>query len=447
MTTANFAMNVQDYLKWDKSPETHNEIKQLFDSNSPELEARMKRLEFGTAGLRGRMGAGYNCMNPLVILQTTQGLAQYLIKQPNAIQRGVVVGHDHRHNSSLYARITASVFLHFGFKVYYFDSLVHTPLVPFGVGYFGCCAGVMITASHNPKDDNGYKLYWENGVQIIPPHDSCIAASILENLEPVIDTYEIQGVEDASTCIDAYFVKVKELVGTVTKGAKICYTPMHGVGYDYAKRAFQECGLDAFYAVPLQSKPDPDFPTVVFPNPEEKGALDMAIKYANEQGCDLVFANDPDADRFAMAEKVDDTWFVFNGNQIGILLAEFLLLQSEKKKWAVLTTTVSSRMLKSFAEYHSIYYDDTLTGFKWLGNRADELIKEGYHVLFAYEEAIGYMPTTIVKDKDGISAMCVAAKHAHNIYQQGKKMVDVLKECQTKYGTFVSNNGYLCTLN
>ena len=395
----------KDYISLDKS-ETGSEMKRLLDEGEEKLltELLTKRLEFGTAGLRGQMGAGYSKMNDLVVIQTTQGLAEYCLKSvANAKERGVVIGHDHRHKSQSFAELAAAAFLSKGFKVFYYPGLVHTPLVPFGVIELNACAGIMITASHNPKQDNGYKVYWGNGCQIIPPVDSEIAAEILQNLVPW--TWDKSLVSNSSLCIDPtesmvklYFEKLalqKQYPNLKKSFVKVCYTPMHGVGLDFAKKAVSAFQLADFVPVPSQMHPDPEFPTVRFPNPEEKGALDKAIECAQENHCDVIFANDPDADRFACAEYQRDAkkWTVFTGNQIGILLASFVIEKYRvdgklDPRIAVLTTAVSSHMLEDLARIENIHFDETLTGFKWLGNRAIELEKEGKNVVFAFEEVL-----------------------------------------------------------
>jgi len=279
------------WLKWDKNPTTRDEISSLVSQgNTAELAKRMTpRIEFGTAGLRARMEAGFSRLNDLTITQTTQGLVNYLLKSVSSdpTKLSVVVGHDHRHNSSRFARLTAAVFLIKGIKVYFFNKIVHTPMVPFTITHKKATCGIMITASHNPKDDNGYKLYWSNGSQIIPPLDNLIANSVLENLEPVYWDEAIVEREAGKLCIDpfeeaekAYIEMMNKLTTQVMisdpkKSAvvKFAYTAMHGVGARPAAIAFKVFGFPSFVPVTQQIEPHPDFPTVKFPNPEESGAL------------------------------------------------------------------------------------------------------------------------------------------------------------------------------
>ncbi|RHZ83008.1 hypothetical protein Glove_100g20 [Diversispora epigaea] len=452
---------VQEWLRLDKNPSTRSEIEKLYaERNVDELEKRLRyRISFGTAGLRSSMQAGFSRMNDLTVIQTSQGLCMYLLDAiPSSPTRGVVIGHDHRYNSERFAKLSAAVFLSKGIIVYYYRGLVHTPLVPYGVKKLKAACGIMITASHNPKQDNGYKVYWENACQIIPPHDKGIADAISNNLEPRIWDSEL--VNNSSLCIDktkeisnSYFEEIKELShyreDNAKSNIKIVYTPMHGVGYPVAKNAFEVFSLNDFIVTKEQMNPDPDFPTVVFPNPEEgKGALALSIKTANEVGAHIIFANDPDADRFAVAEKgKNDEWVIFTGNQIGVILASVILEYYKANgepidKLAMLSTAVSSKMLSTMAKKEGFYFEETLTGFKWLGNAAIKLSKEGYKVLFAYEEAIGFMIGEVVRDKDGISALALFGELVVQLEKRGIGIKDYLEELYQKYGYFVSDNSY-----
>ncbi|KAJ2793825.1 hypothetical protein H4R20_006420 [Coemansia guatemalensis] len=318
----------------------------------------------------------------------------------------------------------------------------------------------MITASHNPKDDNGYKVYWENGAQIKPPLDEGIAASIDKHRVPI--NWDAEGVEHheqvtdvAASMIDAYFAAATHLVQSQELNHKTelryVYTAMHGVGAPFAARMLATFGLPSFIPVPEQINPDPDFPTVPFPNPEEKGALDMAKTLADERGATLVLANDPDADRFAAAEKqADGTWVAFTGDQLGIIFAAAVLDIARAQgvpdeKLAMVNSTVSSRMLEAMAAKEGFHYVDTLTGFKWMANELAALQAQGYYVGLGYEEAIGYMVHDQVLDKDGVSALAVFAQLAVQLNADGKRISDYLESLYAKYGFFVSANSYfLC---
>ncbi|KAF7723588.1 Phosphoglucomutase-3 [Apophysomyces ossiformis] len=468
---------VQEWLRLDKNEQTRDEILALQrESNYEELSKRLlNRIEFGTAGnafyiklalsepvtgLRAKMEAGFSRMNDLTVLQASQGLARYIEDNvKDAKSRGVVVGHDHRYHSEDFARLTAAAFITRGFKVWYFHDYVHTPLVPYTIKKLNAAGGVMITASHNPKDDNGYKVYWENACQIIPPHDEGIAASILKNLEPWSWDYdlatksELCGDPTNEGVIDAYFAEVtsqsKFREDNEKTNVRFVYTAMHGVGGPFAKRAFESFGLPEFIPVTEQFQPDPEFPTVAFPNPEEgKGSLSLAIQTAEQHGANIILANDPDADRLAIAEKLDSgEWKLLNGNQIGAVLGAASFEKAEAagiktEKLAMVASTVSSKFLARMAEVEGFRFEESLTGFKWIGNKAMQLEQEGYSVVFAYEEAIGFTIGDIVKDKDGVSALAFFSEWAVQLYKRGLTVYEYLDGLYKKYGYFVSDNSY-----
>lgn len=421
------------------------------------------------------MQAGFSSMNDLTVLQASQGLAKYVLKTvQNAQSRGIVIGHDHRYNSKRFAQLTALAFSHLGFKVYLYGRLVHTPLVPFGVDELDAACGVMITASHNPAQDNGYKVYWENGCQIIPPHDEGIAVEIGKNLVPwTTDTSLVRSeVDVADEMEDKYFAKIKATIigqryekrlknkvytASSPTAVRFVYTAMHGVGLAPFMKAVDFLGLrDSVVIVNEQSEPDPAFPTVSFPNPEESGALDLAKACADKHGISIVLANDPDADRFAVAVKDIRTneWIQLTGNQLGALFAENAVNSYLKKrenapisKLALLNSTVSSQLIASMAKVHGFHYEDTLTGFKWIGNRAIDLEKAGFVVPFAFEEAIGYM-FPVVHDKDGVSAATVFMKWAvesrlkSGLSQTTFSPLVELDRIYRKYGYFGECNRY-----
>ncbi|KAK9454932.1 hypothetical protein V1511DRAFT_375514 [Dipodascopsis uninucleata] len=465
---------VQEWLELDQNPETRSEIEALAEAgNTKELELRLRnRIQFGTAGLRSKLQAGFSRMNDLTVLQASQGLAAYVVKTlPDALNRGIVIGHDHRHHSYDFARLTACAFIHKGFRVYYYDKLVHTPLVPFGVDVLSAACGVMITASHNPAPDNGYKVYWSNGCQIIKPHDKGISRSIDENLTPwiwdknLVDRSElvIRPIENVE---EKYYRALARFADgyKVSQSLRIMYTPMHGVGLPYMEKAASILGAKTdvnFFSVPEQIMPDPDFPSIKFPNPEEPGALDLAMKRADERGIKIVLASDPDADRFSAAINITNKgWHQLSGDEIGILFAYFIYHTTkvgDKSKLAMINSTASSQILKAFAEKEGFHYEETLTGFKWIGNKAIDLEKEGYRVPFAYEEAIGYMIEGI-HDKDGIGAGVMFIKllcwiDAQDIFGSSSGSgsgsaspaddIDALLEIiYSKYGYFKNRNSY-----
>ncbi|KAI8913460.1 hypothetical protein EDD86DRAFT_105365 [Gorgonomyces haynaldii] len=433
---------LEEYLKLDKNPETNKEMQEIAQTNPSLLKELLEnRLEFGTAGLRAQMGCGYSRMNTLTVIQASQGIAMWL-KNP---QR-VVIGHDHRHHSLAFAQVTAQCFLSKGIQVLWL-GLVHTPMVPWTVSRRQCDMGIMITASHNPKQDNGYKVYNSNGCQIISPADKEIAQKIRENSVPWPNAWEFDPknplLKECREEIDLYFEDLaKRRHFNQEQCVKLCYTAMHGVGYPFAKKALKLFGLECV-DTQQQIHPDPDFPTVEYPNPEEgKGALKLAMETADANGCNVILANDPDADRLAVAESIHGKWKLFNGNEIGSILASFMIQQNKASKAALLTTTVSSHMIQAMAKKHGLEFAETLTGFKWLGNKAIELEKEGYTVLLAYEEAIGFMASPSVKDKDGVSALAIFSEWTNWLYSQNKTLSSYLDELYRDYGTFVTRNHY-----
>lgn len=354
-------------------------------------------------------------MNELTVIQATQGLLRQLEECFPAKKKeeslSVVIGFDARHQSQRFARLAASLFGHEHIHVYLFDSsIVPTPFIPFSVRELGCQAGLMITASHNPKDDNGYKVYWENGAQIISPLDSQIAAKIEANLPPWagkawnLSPLESVWISDPLESIfDVYMSRLSCLSSfvdlNVASELKFVYTPVHGVGQRYAEEAFRRFHLSPFISVEEQKAPDPNFSTVKYPNPEEgKETLQCAIQTANREKADFILATDPDADRFALAERVEkknDQWKILSGNELGTLLGWWKWFtwrngnpHLDLQDVFMLYSTVSSHILQSIAQVEGFQTIETLTGFKWLGNRADQLIKEKKHVLFAFEEAM-----------------------------------------------------------
>ncbi|KAF7359446.1 hypothetical protein MSAN_01287300 [Mycena sanguinolenta] len=410
------------------------------------------RIEFGTAGLRARMAAGWSCMNDLIVIQASQGLCQYVLKNvENAASRGVVIGHDHRHNSQRWAELTAAVFVHAGFKTYLHRGLgAHSAFQALQI-----LCGIMITASHNAKDDNGYKVYWENAVQIIGPHDKGISASIKANLEP--QTWMTEQLH--SLCLDrtqemkdAYFANLASLNRSrVLNGqsrVKFVNTSMHGVSDVFVSRAFESFGFPPYIPVVEQQQPDPDFPTVAFPNPEEKGALDLALRTADAHGANYVLSQDPDSDRFCAAEKgPNGQWTVFTGDQLGTLFAAQTLEHYKSagkplEKLAMIASTVSSKMLEAMAEKEGFKFAECLTGFKFIGNTALDLVKGGYEVPFSYEEAIGFMFGDRIRDKDGVSATVSFAELVVALTNQGKTVHSYLEEQYQRYGYFQTLNSY-----
>uniref|UniRef100_A0A9J8D6D2 Phosphoglucomutase 2 n=1 Tax=Cyprinus carpio carpio TaxID=630221 RepID=A0A9J8D6D2_CYPCA len=431
-------------------------------------------MEFGTAGLRAAMGPGVSCMNDLTIIQTTQGFCVYLEQCFTDLkQRGVVIGFDARAHppsggsSKRFACLAASVLISRGVPVYLFSDITPTPYVPFTVSHLGLCAGVMVTASHNPKQDNGYKVYWANGAQIIPPHDKGIAAAIEQNLEPWPKSWDTDGALQSSLLNDPYQDIHREYCQTIQQHCfhrelnkntkvKVVHTSVHGVGHIFVQAAFKAFDLQPPYAVEEQKDPDPEFPTVKYPNPEEgEGVLTLSFALADKEGATVILANDPDADRLAIAENNNSfcsgQWRVFSGNELGALLGWWIFQcwkqQKEDGKASIkdvymLSSTVSSKILRAIAVKEGFHFEETLTGFKWMGNRAKELLDQGKTVLFAFEEAIGYMCSPAVLDKDGVSAAAIAGEFVSYLASKNRTLSHQLRSIYEEYGYHISKNSY-----
>jgi len=461
MATEDIYSLAEKYCQLEQDASYKETIEKLCkEKNDKELEALIRKpLAFGTAGLRAEMGPGFSRMNGLTVIQASQGLCEYLLEvDPEIKTKGIVIGHDHRHHSESFARLAAAIFISKDIPVIYYHKNVCTPLVPFSVNQYKTSCGVMVTASHNPKQYNGYKVYWNNACQIIPPIDKGIADKIKVNQIPWLwDENMVDNPKYANLVKDPYdevCQKYKECIGNMATykednkntNVKFCYTAMHGVGLPFARRSFEAFGFKPFEEVEQQVLPDPDFSTVEFPNPEEgKGVLDLSIAKANATGCTVILANDPDADRLAIAEKQrDGKWFSFSGNQIGVLIGAYMWenFKDSGEKIAMINSTVSTKMLEKIAKVENFYFEETLTGFKWLGNKAIELRKKGFTVPFAFEEAIGFMCGEFINDKDGISALAILSELAAQLDKKDMKIYEYLESLYKKYGYFMSNNYY-----
>lgn len=389
-------------------------------------------LEFGTAGLRGTLGAGPNRMNRVVVLRAAAGLASYLLGEGVEPGTPVVIGYDARHNSEVFARDTAEVMSGAGLKPLVLPRPLPTPLLAFAIRELGCAAGVMVTASHNPPQDNGYKVYLGDGSQIVPPADTRIAARIaaVGSLGSVARApMEATGgrVLDEGI-IDAYLDTVAAIAGDGPRDLSIVYTPLHGVGASALPAVLETAGFDAPAVVVEQEQPDPDFPTVAFPNPEEPGAIDRAVELAVRTGADIVIANDPDADRCAAAvpdAAAPSGWRMLRGDEVGALLADHLLRAGRSGVYA--TSIVSSSLLGTMAAAHHQRYAETLTGFKWIGRLPD--------LVFGYEEALGYcVDPANVADKDGVSAALLLCEIAAEAKAAGRSLLDLLDDIAIAHG-------------
>ncbi|HET6775990.1 MAG TPA: phospho-sugar mutase [Acidimicrobiales bacterium] len=438
----------------DPDPETRAEVDRLLggargepSGRGPDLGALADRfgarLQFGTAGLRGEMAAGPNRMNRAVVIRATAGLAAHLAATGHAGEP-VIVGFDARHRSDRFARDTAAVLAAAGFPVHLADRPLPTPVVAFGVTHLGCCAGIQVTASHNPPRDNGYKVYLGDGAQIVPPSDAKISAQI-DRVGPLAsvprasdDDPRIAGAGD--DLVDAYITgAVAQATAPEARAARLVYTPLHGVGRDVLREVLARAGFDPPTVVPEQGAPDPDFPTVAFPNPEEPGALDLALALAAAEDADVVLANDPDADRLAVALPAPGRtgpggggWRALTGDEIGIVLADWLLEQDSGPDRLVVTTIVSSSMLGRLAAARGVEHAETLTGFKWLARAG--LDRPDLRFVYGYEEALGSCVGTLVRDKDGITAALAFAELVATEKARGRSPLDRLDDLARELG-------------
>ncbi|XP_026882237.2 phosphoglucomutase-2 [Electrophorus electricus] len=465
---------IKQWLEFDKNPKTAMLVREMVKEGAVEQLRKCfaARMEFGTAGLRAAMGPGVSRMNDLTIIQTTQGLCRYLERCfADLKERGVVIGFDARQHtasggsSEHFAALAAAVFVGRGVPVHLFSVFTPTPYVPFTVSHLGLCAGIMVTASHNPKQDNGYKVYWENGAQIIPPHDRGISEAIEEDLLPWPESWDTDSASQSPLLKDPYQDIHREYMQSIQQHClhrevnkhsevKVVHTSVHGVGHVFVQAAFKAFDLRPPCAVEEQKDPDPDFPTVEYPNPEEgAGVLNLSFALADKEGASVVLANDPDADRLAMAEKQPSgEWKVFSGNELGALLGWWLFqcwkqrhLQGEPsasvKDVYMLASTVSSKILRAIALKEGFHFEETLTGFKWMGNRAKQLLDQGKTVLFAFEEAIGYMCSPAVLDKDGVSAAAIAGEMVSYL-SSSNSVSQQLSAIYDQYGYHITKNSY-----
>jgi phosphomannomutase len=458
MISADLRRRLDAWLADDPDERDRAELEALARDDSAEAQAELAdrlggRLEFGTAGLRGAVAAGPNRMNRAVVRGTTAALAQWLLRrQASSRDAGVVIGCDARHRSDEFADEAARVLAGAGIPVHLIPRQQPTPLLAFAVRHLGAAAGVMITASHNPPADNGYKLYLGDGAQIIPPADAEIEAAIgavgplsqVSLAPPDSPLITRHGDEVAQAYLDAICAASPAPPGAAW--LRFVYTPLHGVAAGLALRAFEQAGFPEPDLVTAQAAPDPDFPTVRFPNPEEPGALDLALAQARRSGADLVLANDPDGDRLAVAVPDPDAasgWRTLTGDQVGALLGAYLLgpppatLQGEPDPTRlVVTTIVSSTMLSRIAAAAGAQYAETLTGFKWIVRAGDS--RPGTRFVLGYEEALGYSVGDTVRDKDGIGAALALLGLATRARSSGESLLDVYDALEIAHGVHLT---------
>ena len=440
----------QTWLNGNYNEETKSEVNRLLnaDDKTELIESFYRDLEFGTGGLRGIMGAGTNRMNIYTVGAATQGLSNYLKAQfPTVHQISVVIGHDCRNNSRLFSEISANIFSANGIKVYLFEDLRPTPEASFAIRQLGCQSGIILTASHNPKEYNGYKAYWDDGGQLVTPHDENVITEV--NKIASIDHIKFKGnpalIEIIGEEIDKSFIEnIKKLSlspDSIKRNSnlKIVYTPIHGTGVKLIPRALKEYGFNNVIHVPEQDVISGNFPTVISPNPEEPAALDMAVKKAKETDADIVMASDPDADRLGVAVKNDKgEWILVNGNQTALLFIYYLI-----RRWKelgkltgnqyIVKTIVTTELIKQIAERNDVEMFDCFTGFKWIAAviRENEGKKE---YIGGGEESYGFLPEEFARDKDAVSSCTVMAEIAAWAKDNGKTLFEQLQDIYVEYG-------------
>ena len=438
------------WLSPDYDEATRKEVQRMLDNDdkSELIEAFYKDLEFGTGGLRGIMGVGSNRMNIYTVGAATQGLSNYLLKNfKDMKQISVVIGHDCRNNSRLFAEISANIFSANGIKVYLFDDMRPTPEMSFAIRHLHCQSGIILTASHNPKEYNGYKAYWDDGAQVLAPHDK----GIIDEVNKVTSAADIkfQGnkelIEIIGENVDAaYLDQVKTVsidpeVINRHKDLKIVYTPIHGTGMMLIPRALKQWGFDNVNTVPEQMVKDGNFPTVVSPNPENAEALSMAVNLAKHLDADLVMASDPDADRVGIACKDDKgEWVLMNGNQTCLMFLYYIITQYTKLgkmtgNEFVVKTIVTTELIKNIAERNDIEMFDCYTGFKWIA-REIRLNEGKKKYIGGGEESYGFLAEDFVRDKDAVSACCPIAEVAAWAADNGKTLYQLLQDIYLEYG-------------
>ena len=452
---------LEEYKKWCESPEFDEETKKELLSikdDEKEIEDRFyKELEFGTAGLRGVIGAGTNRMNKYTVGKATQGLANYILEQGTQ-DKGVAISYDSRRMSKEFSLLTALILNANGIKTYLFENLRPVPELSFTVRKLKCTAGVMITASHNPPKYNGYKVYWDDGAQIVEPRDKEIIAKVraVESFSEIKEISKEEAIEKGlfnviGTEMDDEYISVlkskilnPEIVKEQGKKLKVVYTPLHGTGNTIAGRLFKEIGMENVYVVPEQKDPDGEFPTVSYPNPEDKAAFKLALELAKKEYADVVLATDPDADRLGIFAKDAKTgeYMEYTGNMSALLIAEYRIEQMKEKgilpeDGMFITTIVSSDLAKAIAKYYNLECVEVLTGFKNIGRiMRQEEEKNGMKYVFGFEESYGCLIGDYARDKDGIAAVMALCEAACYYASKGKTLWDAMEDIYKKYGYY-----------
>ncbi len=452
---------LENYEKWCSDTyfdeKTREELKAL-KGNDAEIEDRFYRqLEFGTGGLRGVIGAGTNRMNIYTVRQATQGLANYILSQ-NGQEKGVAIAFDSRIMSPEFAKEAALCLNANGIKAYLFESLRPTPELSFAVRQLGCIAGIVITASHNPREYNGYKVYWEDGAQITPPHDKNILAEVAKVTEfSMVKTMEEKEAREKGFLAaigpeidDLYMEELKkqsihpEVIKDMAKDIKIVYTPLHGTGNLPVRRVLKELGFENVYVVPEQEKPDGNFPTVAYPNPESPKAFELALKLAKEKDADIVLATDPDADRLGVycKDTKSGEYVTFTGNMSGMLIAEYILRERTSTNTmpenpALVETIVTTDMAKAIAKAYGVTLIEVLTGFKYIGEQIKWFEETGNHnYVFGLEESYGCLAGTYARDKDACVAVMMLCEVASWYKAKNMTLWDAMLQMYEKYGYY-----------
>ena len=437
--------NAKNWLTDFFDDKTKTEIQKLIDSNTEELKDRFyKNLEFGTGGMRGIMGAGTNRINKYTLGKSTQGLSNYLNQVYKDEQVKVVIAYDCRHNSDTLARTVAQVFSANGIKVFLFSELRTTPELSFAVKYLNCHAGIVLTASHNPPEYNGYKVYWTDGGQIVPPQDGAIVSEINSlSFEDIKFNADESLIELIDKKVDEAFIEASVKNGNFNaKGKddfKIVFTSLHGTSITVIPEVLKRAGYKNVTVIEEQAKPDGNFPTVVSPNPEEPEALSMAIKKAEEIGADMVIGTDPDSDRLGVAVRnLEGKMEILNGNQAMIMMTKFLLDQRKKKgitgKEFIASTIVSTPMMDSLAKGYGVECKTALTGFKWIAKMIKDFPDQPF--IGGGEESFGFMVGDFVRDKDAVTSTLLACEIGANAKANGSSFYKDLIDCYVDYGFF-----------
>lgn len=452
---------LKEYKRWCESPEFDEETRKeliAIKEDEKEIEDRFyKELEFGTAGLRGVIGAGTNRMNKYTVGKATQGLANYILEQGTQ-DKGVAISYDSRRMSKEFSLQTALILNANGIKTYLFENLRPVPELSFAVRELKCTAGVMITASHNPPKYNGYKVYWDDGAQIVEPRDKEIIEKVraVESFSEIKEItreeaeekglFNIVGTEMDDKYLNILKAKVlnPEIVKEQGKELKVVYTPLHGTGNTIAERLLNEIGIENVYVVPEQKEPNGEFPTVSYPNPEDRNAFKLALDLANKVDADVVLATDPDADRLGIFAKDSKTgkYMEYTGNMSALLIAEYRIEQMKEKNilpenGMVITTVVSSNLTKAISKYYGLNCIEVLTGFKNIGRiMRQEEEKNGKKYVFGFEESYGCLIGDYARDKDGIAAVMALCEAACYYREKGKTLWDAMEDIYKKYGYY-----------